>query len=89
MFMFQAWPRVVNNSPRWRSQPTVPGTQHDVDFMVKDSKRFADQGGGKRRIGAIHYCLFLAADGGGAGRTSPHGSDFFFSASGRILIVDR
>jgi Cytochrome P460 len=25
--------------------PTVPGTQHDVDFMVKDSKRFADGGG--------------------------------------------
>ena len=23
-------------------QPTVPGTQHDVDFMLKDSKRFAD-----------------------------------------------
>ena len=26
-------------------QPTVPGPQHDVDFMVKDSKRFADSGG--------------------------------------------
>lgn len=26
-------------------QPKVPGTQHDVDFMVKDSKRFADGGG--------------------------------------------
>src|ERR1700692_4922255 len=26
-------------------QTTVPGTQHDVDFMVKDSKRFADSGG--------------------------------------------
>jgi Cytochrome P460 len=24
---------------------TVPATQHDVDFMVKDSKRFADSGG--------------------------------------------
>ena len=24
---------------------TVPGTRHDVDFMVKDSKRFADSGG--------------------------------------------
>jgi hypothetical protein len=24
---------------------TVPGTQHDVDFMVKDSKRFADSRG--------------------------------------------
>jgi Cytochrome P460 len=26
-------------------QPMVPGTQHDVDFMVKDSKRFADSAG--------------------------------------------
>jgi Cytochrome P460 len=26
-------------------QPLVPGVQHDVDFMVKDSKRFADSGG--------------------------------------------
>ena len=25
--------------------PTVPGLQHDVDFMLKDSKRFADSGG--------------------------------------------
>lgn len=25
--------------------PTVPGAQHDVDFMVKDSRRFADSGG--------------------------------------------
>lgn len=24
---------------------TVPGTQHDVDFMEKDSKRFAESGG--------------------------------------------
>ena len=23
----------------------MPGTQHDVDFMVKDSERFADSGG--------------------------------------------
>jgi hypothetical protein len=26
-------------------QPQIPGTLHDVDFMVKDSKRFADSGG--------------------------------------------
>ncbi len=26
-------------------QPLQPTTQHDVDFMVKDSKRFADSGG--------------------------------------------
>jgi hypothetical protein len=27
------------------NQPLVPGTLHDVDFMVKDSRRFADSGG--------------------------------------------
>jgi hypothetical protein len=27
------------------SQPLVAGTLHDVDFMLKDSKRFADSGG--------------------------------------------
>src|SRR5262249_19628201 len=26
-------------------QPTVPGTQHDTDFMVKDSRRLGDSGG--------------------------------------------
>jgi hypothetical protein len=26
-------------------QPTIPGALHDVDFMAKDSKRFADSGG--------------------------------------------
>src|SRR3984885_6391083 len=26
-------------------QPLVPGALHDTDFMVKDSKRFADSGG--------------------------------------------
>lgn len=35
------------NSRKMEAFPThtVPGTQHDVDFMVKDSKRFADSGG--------------------------------------------
>src|SRR5208283_1785394 len=26
-------------------QPLVPNTLHDIDFMVKDSKKFADSGG--------------------------------------------
>jgi hypothetical protein len=26
-------------------QPQVPGTLHDIDFMAKDGKRFADSGG--------------------------------------------
>ena len=28
-------------------------------------------------FGVSHYCLFLAAAAGGAGRISAHGSDFF------------
>ena len=35
-------PKVNENAP---GPPTVPGVQHDVDFMVKDSKRFPDGGG--------------------------------------------
>jgi hypothetical protein len=35
-------PKIQDTYP---GQPKVPGTQHDVDFMVKDSKRFADSGG--------------------------------------------
>jgi hypothetical protein len=35
-------PKQNENAP---GPPTVPGTLHDVDFMVKDSKRFADGGG--------------------------------------------
>jgi hypothetical protein len=36
---------------------TVPGTQHDMDFMVKDSKRFADSGGwGIRRV-RLRRCI--------------------------------
>jgi hypothetical protein len=35
-------PTTMENAP---GQPTIPGTLHDVDFMVKDSKRFADSGG--------------------------------------------
>lgn len=33
--------------------PTVPGTQHDVDFMLKDRKRFANSGGWG--YGAFNY----------------------------------
>jgi len=37
------WNAKVN--PSEPGAPTVPDTQHDVDLMVKDSKRFADSGG--------------------------------------------
>ena len=36
---------VPKKQETYPGQPRVPGTQHDVDFMVKDSKRFADTGG--------------------------------------------
>ena len=35
-------PKVNENAP---GPPTVPGVQHDVDFMVKDHKKFPDGGG--------------------------------------------
>jgi hypothetical protein len=35
-------PTTMEDAP---GQPTVPGILHDVDFMVKDSKRFPDSGG--------------------------------------------
>jgi Cytochrome P460 len=35
-------PRTRQRQP---GEPVVPGTLHDVDFMVKDSGRFADGGG--------------------------------------------
>jgi hypothetical protein len=33
------------NKASFPGSPLVPNTLHDVDFMVKDSKRFADSGG--------------------------------------------
>jgi mono/diheme cytochrome c family protein len=54
--------------------PTVPGVQHDVDFMVKDSKRFADSGGWGYGV-----FEFDAASGkfrlGNLGDKPPQGSD--------------
>jgi hypothetical protein len=35
----------AKKNPGEPGQPDVPGTLHDIDFMVKDSKRFADTGG--------------------------------------------
>ena len=46
---------------------TVPGTQRDVDFMVKDSKRFADTGGWgyaafKYDVASNKFTPFTSAD---------------------------
>src|SRR5215469_732977 len=47
--MIDAYKAKIHWNPKkqesYPGQPTVPGTQHDADFMVKDSKRFADSGG--------------------------------------------
>ena len=37
------WNPIKNQSTP--GQPLVPNTLHDIDFMVKDSKRFSDTGG--------------------------------------------
>jgi hypothetical protein len=55
-------------------QPTVPNTQHDVDFMVKDSKRFADSGG----WGFAEFEYDASSETfrpGGATDSPPQGSD--------------
>jgi hypothetical protein len=53
---------------------TVPDTQHDVDFMVKDSKRFADSGGWG--YGTFDYDVAAAAfKPGTAASTPPQGND--------------
>ena len=36
---------IPRKNERQPGPPTVPGALHDVDFMVKDGKRFADSGG--------------------------------------------
>lgn len=40
-------PKIHWNPKKMETFPaaTVPGTVHDVDFMVRDSKRFADSAG--------------------------------------------
>ncbi len=53
---------------------TVPGALHDVDFMVKDSKRFADSGG----WGYAAFEYDAASDTftpGYHGRQPPQGND--------------
>jgi hypothetical protein len=50
------------------NEPVVPGTLHDVDFMVKDSKRFADSGG----WGWAAFEYSSASDSFRPGDTSDH-----------------
>ena len=53
---------------------TVPGTQHDVDFMVKDSKRFADSGGWGYAVFDYNAASDTFAPGTLAGKP-PQGND--------------
>ena len=53
---------------------TVPATQHDVDFMVKDSKRFADSGGWGYAVFDYDAASDTFKPGTSAG-TPPQGND--------------
>ena len=53
---------------------TVPGTLHDVDFMVKDSKRFADGGGWGYAVFDYNAASDTFTPGTTAG-TPPQGND--------------
>jgi mono/diheme cytochrome c family protein len=77
--------------------PTIPGGHHDVDFMVKDSKRFADSGGwgygvfeyeaasGKFRLGNLGDKPPQANDAkcGFACHTAVKSKDYVFTAYGQ------
>ena len=64
-------PTTMEDAP---GQPTVPGTQHDVDFMVKDSKRFADSGGWGYGVFVYDAAADTFAPGDETG-TPPQGHD--------------
>jgi len=69
-------------------QPTVGGAQHDVDFMVKDSKRFAEGGG-------WGYAMFRYDAKAGAFRpgslqdTPPQGNDAKCGVACHTIAKDR
>ena len=69
-------------------QPTVPGTQHDVDFMVKDSKRFADSGGWG--YGEFEYDAASATfRPGNATDSPPQGNDAKCGAACHTIVQKR
>lgn len=67
---------------------TVPATQHDVDFMVKDSKRFPDSGG-------WGYAVFDYDNATGtfkpgtAASTPPQGNDAKCGAACHTIVKNR
>ncbi len=64
-------PKKVESAP---GAPTVGGTLSDVDFMVKDSKRFADSGGWGYAVFRYDAATDTFAPGDLAGRP-PQGND--------------
>jgi hypothetical protein len=68
---------------------TVPGTLHDVDFMVKDSKRFPDSGGwGYAQFNYDAASDTFTPDGSGSNcghecHTIVAGKDYVFTAYGK------
>jgi hypothetical protein len=69
-------------------QPFVPTTLHDVDFMVKDSKRFADSGG----WGYAEFEYDATSDTFRPGTTSdspPQANDAKCGAACHTIVKDR
>ena len=66
----------------------LPGVQHDVDFMVKDSKRFADSGG----WGYAYFRYDAASDTfrpATTADTPPQGNDAKCGAACHTLVKNR
>ena len=79
---------VVKKQETYPGQPAVAGALHDVDLMVKDSKRFADSGGWG--YGAFNY--ESASDGYRPGNTSdqpPQGNDAKCGAACHTVVKAR
>jgi hypothetical protein len=69
-------------------QPEVPNTLHDIDFMVKDSKRFADSGG----WGYAEFEYEAASDTFRAGTLTdkpPQGSDAKCGAACHTVVATK
>ena len=68
--------------------PTVGGAQHDVDFMVKDSKRFADSGGWGYAVFAYDAASDTFRPGDLTGKP-PQGNDAKCGFACHTIVKDR
>lgn len=79
---------VARKQETYPGQPLVPGVLHDIDFMVKDTKRFADSGGWG--YGVFEYQA--ASDSFRVGNTSdqpPQGNDAKCGAACHTIVKAR